>query len=217
MAIDRITLKLLKKHIAGARILCLSYPDIVIPTKEVEQYLGVEILLQTDHGKNHKLDFKLPETIATLKAAGAVSVDCIDRVVLRSVERVVDLNCETIWPQEYDLVINPGTLEHCFNIGQAWRNAWSALKVGGVIVHVAPCSMINHGFWNINPTTYYDFAEENGGEVLKTVVAVKDSEVAFEARRRCSVPSNAVIYCKMVKREQKEFVWPTQWRYRGLG
>ena len=61
-----------------------------------------------------------------------------------------------------DLVLDPGTLEHCFCIGQALANAANALKVGGVAFHTAPLNVINHGFYNLCPCFYHDAYKGNG-------------------------------------------------------
>jgi hypothetical protein len=70
----------------------------------------------------------------------------------------VDLNYPEDWPEKYDVVIDGGTAEHCFNVGQVFANILSAVRPdGGIVVHVNPLNMMNHGFWNISPTAYADF------------------------------------------------------------
>ena len=48
---------------------------------------------------------------------------------------------------KYDLIFDVGTLEHCFNVGQAFKNIMEMTKLGGTIF-MATASKINHGFWN---------------------------------------------------------------------
>jgi hypothetical protein len=31
-------------------------------------------------------------------------------------------------------------------------------------MHVNPCTMVNHGFYNLNPTAYKDFYKQNGAK-----------------------------------------------------
>jgi hypothetical protein len=72
-------------------------------------------------------------------------------------------------------VIDPGTLEHCFNIGQAMMNAANAVKPGGRIFHISPMTMVNHGFYNLCPTMFHDFYQQNGWEMESfAVVAMAD-------------------------------------------
>ena len=68
--------------------------------------------------------------------------------------------------QRFDLLIDTGTLEHCFNVGQAFKNTCEAMRQGGLIVHGAPLNRFNHGFWSFNPTLYHDFLGDNGFQIL---------------------------------------------------
>ena len=57
----------------------------------------------------------------------------------------------------FDIIIDPGTLEHCFNIAQAFDNIDRMLRVGGVVYHQNAIAFPNHGLWSISPTAYFDF------------------------------------------------------------
>ena len=58
---------------------------------------------------------------------------------------------------KYDLVIDGGTFEHCFNIPNAATFINSLTKIGGIIFHFNPSNrMVDHGFYQICPTLYYD-------------------------------------------------------------
>lgn len=91
---------------------------------------------------------------------------------------VIDINkyhgCEVLadlnYPQalgEFDFVIDNGTTEHCFNVAQAMLNAVNAMKVGGHILHTAPITQINHGFYNFSPIFFKLFYQAAGIEMLK--------------------------------------------------
>jgi hypothetical protein len=62
----------------------------------------------------------------------------------------------------YDLVLDLGTLEHLFDVKQAFFNFQRLLRVGGLIVHMNPVTVINHGFINVNADLYRDFYSSNG-------------------------------------------------------
>ena len=62
---------------------------------------------------------------------------------------------------KYDLLIDSGTAEHCFNIGKVFENYFHMLKPGGILIQYIPFLSPNHGFWSINPTTIYDMARVN--------------------------------------------------------
>ena len=42
----------------------------------------------------------------------------------------------------FDLVVDPGTLEHCFDIAQAFDNVCSLLAEGGFVVHEAAIAFL---------------------------------------------------------------------------
>ena len=215
MAIDEVVLRLIRQHIKGARILCLSYPDILIPIPELEQALGIKVNATTHRGSFHKRKFPLAETRAALLAAGASSVQIVDFVRQQgSEDAIVDLN----FPHDlgkYELVLNPGTLEHCFNVGTAWKTAWDAVAVEGYIVHVAPLSLPNHGFWSMNPTLYHDFAAANGGSVNALhVYTMHGAPFDSPPYARFAVPEPSVLYCKMRKETDQPFRFPVQRKYQ---
>jgi hypothetical protein len=66
----------------------------------------------------------------------------------------------------FDVVLDHGTIEHCANPAQAFLHAASAVDNGGVIIHHLPITMINHGYWNINPSFILDFYLVNDFEIL---------------------------------------------------
>ena len=68
--------------------------------------------------------------------------------------------------ETFDVATNFGTFEHVFNIGAAFRSLHEVLRPGGVALHVLPTfADIDHGFFNIHPTLYFDLAEANGYEI----------------------------------------------------
>jgi hypothetical protein len=100
---------------------------------------------------------------ADLKDCELVVVDAVRH---RGTETLADLN----EPQkfgEFDFVIDPGTVEHCANVGLAMASAVRAVKVGGHIIHTAPVSMVNHGYFNFSPSFFPDFYRANGLELVR--------------------------------------------------
>lgn len=65
-------------------------------------------------------------------------------------------------PERFNVTTNFGTAEHVFNIGSMFRSMHDALLPGGVALHVMPAfGDINHGFFNVHPTVYFDLAHAN--------------------------------------------------------
>jgi hypothetical protein len=193
MSLDVVSIPMIEAHARGGAVLCLGYPEH--PDKrDVVRWLG---------------------------ELGATRVDVVDVIQHFGMERLIDLNVEQVWPREYGLVINPGTVEHCFNVATAWSNAWRALVVGGYLVNVCPVSLLNHGYWNVNPVAIYDWCDANGGEVLELKFAINgraSTEVIPEkpgiARGRQRMPPEVVMYGLCRKTVAVPIRWPTQGQYR---
>jgi hypothetical protein len=74
-----------------------------------------------------------------------------------------DFNHRVALPQRFRVATNFGTAEHIFNIGAMFRSMHDALLPGGVALYVLPAfGDIDHGFYNVHPTTYFDLAQANG-------------------------------------------------------
>ena len=193
MSLDSISLRMIEPLISGRSVLCLGYP---------EHPSGVD-------------------TVRWMRENGAVKVDVIDIIAHRGIERIVDLNNENAWPHRCDLVINPGTLEHCFNIGVAWANAWRPLTAGGYVMHVMPATMLNHGFWNVSPVAIEDWCAANGGHVVDMEFAINGTRKQVGKRPlpagssgRGFLPPETVMYALCRKDRELPITWPAQGVYR---
>lgn len=106
------------------------------------------------------------ETTAVFKALG-IEPTYFDITEIRAAEIIIDLNEPipgTLCGQ-FSLAIDTGTLEHCFNVGVAFKSMCSMVKKDGVVITAAPMTMMNHGFWSFSPTTYHDFFTQNGFKI----------------------------------------------------
>ena len=67
----------------------------------------------------------------------------------------------------YDLVVDGGTLEHCFHFPNALGNALSMVLEGGIFLHIGPMhNYVDHGFYQFSPTLFRDFASANNWDIL---------------------------------------------------
>lgn len=74
-----------------------------------------------------------------------------------------DIQKEYLYMEKFDLVTNHGTTEHCFDQCQAFRNIHNLCAPGGLMIHGLPFQgYLNHGFYNYQPSFYYDLAMANG-------------------------------------------------------
>lgn len=214
MGLNYLQFRKVYPHIKG-RVLSLGYPDLVLTSDQFTEITGKTCTETTDHGSWHSVIYPLPETIHAFSLLGS-SLEYIDIHSSRGGEKVIDLN----YPQtldKFDLVIDPGTLEHCFNIGQALVNVASAVKVGGFIYHGSPLTMINHGFYNLCPTLFNDFYIQNGFEVEISVNMRNAKEEAipiehYVHRFGCIPECSLLVIAKRIS--EKEITYPIQTKYR---
>ena len=239
MAIEALYLRMLKRAIdarhavkPAMRGLLLGYPDLAVPRAALAAIVGdglVARLATVADAPRHWAYHGLPgmaepmyDSLDMLRKLGVDPV-VIDAAALRGMERVVDLNqpLPDDLARAFDLVVDTGTCEHCFNVAQAFSNACEALGQGGFLVHAAPLSRVNHGFWCFSPTVYPDFFEENGFRIhfLGGVRGnIREGMQAFEIDpfARLSPPPECAIYVVAERAELKAFRWPVQRKYRGM-
>lgn len=213
MGLRAFALYTLKPYLPAKRVLSLSYPDLVMSQDELEAITGFRTFCETDHGDWHGRDHKLPETVEAFRKLGTEEFRCVDIVASRGVEEVSDLN----FPQEfgeYDLVLDPGTTEHCANFWQATVNAANAVKVGGVIFHTPPLSMLNHGFFCPQPTFYHDFYTQNGWEIEKLIATDGERYAEVPLTGRFKAPPEYSLYVIARRHSPANLVFPVQEKYR---
>jgi hypothetical protein len=236
MAIGIDYLRMLQSALAfcgsAPRILALGYPDLLVRDDDIDALLGpgvadsLPIVPQSDEIRRwHAVEQHLPhvrDSITLLKSAWNADVDVIDIVQARGGERIVDLN--RLMPEDlheaYDVVLDTGTLEHCFNVGQAFVNVASALRVGGAFVHAGPLNAHNHGFWSFNPTLYFDFFGDAGfdipvlrGMAGHVVLGMSAIDLPSFDRFHCDWRGTS-IFVVARRRELRPIAFPIQRKYR---
>jgi SAM-dependent methyltransferase len=81
-----------------------------------------------------------------------------------------DLNFPVPLEEQFDLTINNGTAEHIFNVAQFFKTVHERTRGGGLMVHSAPFTgWPDHGFFNFQPTFFFDIARANRYEILSFV------------------------------------------------
>lgn len=123
-------LKVSHKIKQDSRVASMGYPDILASPKVLEQILGsraYQIEYRKDsesickrHGMNYHL---VPDAASVFRLMGA-ELDVFDVIKERGCEIIADLNYPIVDEHlgQYDVVMDVGTLEHCFNIAQAGMN-----------------------------------------------------------------------------------------------
>jgi SAM-dependent methyltransferase len=148
----------------------------------------------------------------------AVDINGTPEALRQDLNGPLDLGGET-----FDMVINHGTAEHVFNIAQVFRSMHDHCDPGGLMVHDAPFTgWIDHGFYNLNPTLFYDLAAANCYELtLAAVENIRSGEcIRLEGRdhigrlaRVGQLPFNANLFVAFRKVAAGAFRLPFQGYY----
>lgn len=214
--------ELIKRIRPGQRIASMGYPDIIITPDEVTAIVGNVSLKYLDKSvsKRHGVSYLLPDAQNFFNSLN-IELDVYDVVKERGCEIICDLNYPLNTIQDYDVVIDVGTMEHCFNIGQAMMNMASLVKLNGYIIHENPFLAGNHGFYGINPTLYVDFYEQNGFEIeMLNLADMHGGKFIHDAPRtkRFQISSPQELSCIAVAKRKviKEFTYPIQTKYKQL-
>lgn len=235
MGMDSACFEALRRNLTGTEknILCLGYPDMLVHEETIRDTLGelpARVSNEREVQKWHNWGGPVYDTTEVLAGLG-VAPTYIDIKPSRGVEFSLDLNRSVylldmdhpIWGTRWDVVADFGTLEHCFNIPQAFENIKMLGKPGALVMHVNPLNMINHGFWNISPTTYFDWWEAQGAKVVEASVSTTKDNVITEQNilgkqfQRFTVGEEALIRVA-VRLGPTEYAtkWPTQRKFQGV-
>jgi len=159
MAIDRDTLKFLlhlQLSLVGKRVLTIG---------RMEWYggkLGIEALNRKF--KSNSVPSKYADFV--FNVLGSKRVDSLDYSAYEGATIQHDLNVPV--PEElhnqFDFILDSGTLEHVYNCQEAILSYMKMCKVGGSLVLVLPANnQMGHGFYQFSPEFFYRTLCENQG------------------------------------------------------
>ena len=130
--------------------------------------------------------------------------------------------------EQYSLVYDGGTMEHCFNSPQVMLNAVALAKTGGMVIHHVPMNnWVDHGFYQFSPTLFFDFYGANGFTELEMKIHFvgrrKESIIQYNPRTDEPLPyflgggTRAMIFFRTRKTiDSVDIKYPIQGRYREL-
>lgn len=138
----------------------------------------------------------------------------------------LDLNQPLALGEQFDIVIDGGTGEHVFDIRQFFSSCHQVTRPGGLMLHALPfLGWLEHGFYNFNPTFFWDLAQANSYSVVllayteitpPRVVALRSREQLLEMARAGGLGQSAILYAVLRKPEiEAEFRIPMQGVYAG--
>ena len=138
----------------------------------------------------------------------------------------IDLNHPVTFKEQFDMLVNSGTGEHVFNVFQFFKTCHEVTRPGGIMFHSMPFSgWVEHGFYNFNPTFYWDLAAANGYRVAAMIyteldpmklVPLPDRGKILEMARGSELTRNSLLYAIFAKGgSESEFRVPFQAVYSG--
>jgi len=127
---------------------------------------------------------------------GSVKVDSYDYSDYEGATFTCDLNkplpSNLTGPEYlYDTIIDFGSLEHIFNIPQAFKNISNMCKIDGTILHVLPANnLCGHGFWQMSPELFFSLYSDTNGyaETEVFLAGHKDNKNWYKVKK----PKNGI-------------------------
>lgn len=208
----------------GMSVASMGYPDLIAPHDMFEKMLNHDLVSlnyredSDDICRRHGLQqTKIPDAESFFKCMGC-KLDVYDIVKERGCEILCDLNVPMVSRETYNIVLDVGTVEHCFNVAQAMMNMAMMVKSGGYIIHENPFNWPNHGFYNLNPTWYHDFYAANGFKMLNCSLVTRSGEMAeIPHTARFRAPKEEFNVFAIAQRiTVQPFVFPVQTKYAKL-
>lgn len=212
----------------SCKVLSLGYPNLLVTKSQILDSFGENTLNKIasredsiDVAAMHKIDALVewcPEAYSFFEALGC-ELHIMDFTNWSGREEVVDLNhpLDKSYFEKYDVIIDPGTTEHIFNIAQAITNVLQMVRVDGYIYHSTPHNCINHGFYNFSPTFYKDFYECNGAKLINCNLYQDDcneEDVSLDLREVIDLPMGfSSILVKKISHLNK-INYPIQGKYQ---
>jgi len=160
---------------------------------------------------------------------GYNTVDTLDVDDYEGANIILDLNKKIEnkdYIKNYDLIYDGGTFEHIFNIGTALNNISILLNTNGVIFHSNPCNgYIDHGFFQISPTLYFDYYLQNNFDVISctledNTIGIRNFNINQDLYRTLTPdfsifnsPKCKISFCARKKIDSNEFITPQQSYY----
>ncbi|MBZ5497071.1 MAG: hypothetical protein LAP85_11765 [Acidobacteriia bacterium] len=87
----------------------------------------------------------------------------------------------------FNTLLNGGTLEHIMDVRAALQNIHSLVKSNGVIIHLAPLTWYDHGYYNFNPMFFKAVGDVNRYQLVAEAFHFIRNELIVPWRRRFSI------------------------------
>jgi hypothetical protein len=200
MALIKSTIKLIirehKTRQFSSPALTLGVPEIYATYPELNKWMHdfagqkitinpIDITISTNETAQ-KLNWVTANTF--FKALGIEEMFSVDIAGSEHTPNLIhDLNKPL--PEKYinsfNLIVDPSTIEHVFDIKSGLTNIVHALKVGGTVIQQVPIYSYNGGYYNFNPNLLKDFYTANGFSDIKIIIIMWDRYNCYSDNNRC--------------------------------
>jgi hypothetical protein len=182
LAADHLRFVLLTRD-SGVRFdrpLMIGRQELFIDPARLRRILARSGIELTEEGARRLLEEEEGFADPLFRLLGATQVDSMDASSYEGATIVHDLN-EPIPPSlrnRYSVVFDSGSLEHVFNIAQAFRNCLEMVEDGGYFISIAPGNnAMGHGFYQFSPELYFRILSPQNGFRIERIL-VKETHAA---------------------------------------
>ncbi len=154
------------------KVLTIGHQTQYLSSKEIQR-LSESLSQNSDVEKLAKEEF-IDELLKVL--FGAITVDSLDYSDYEKSTIIHDMSLplDAAHHEQYDVVIDGGTLEHVFNFPVAITNCMNALKVGGSFFMFTPANNhMGHGFYQFSPELFFRIFQSDNGFGVQDIVLLE--------------------------------------------
>lgn len=166
-------------------------------------------------------------TEALLTALGYPLIEALDFTDKEGAQHIHDLNLPVpeALREQFDIVIDGGTSEHIFYIGQALDNCYAMLKPGGLMLAYVACDgWFGHGFFQTGPDVPWRYWHHaRGCEMLEVsivprkgpmeIIPIEDPTGKPRGGERALEGPHMLVYACRKPLEAKPYASPIQGHY----
>lgn len=150
--------------------------------RQANNFEGDEVLLRRvfrSAGRDADVTAILADRTADtlLFALGATEIHAMDVSNYEGAGFIHDLNepIPSDWADQFDTVIDGGTLEHVYHLPNALENVARLIRVGGRFLGISPANnWLGHGFYQFSPELMWRFCEGFGFQVNRIECCARD-------------------------------------------
>jgi hypothetical protein len=134
----------------SGKLLTLGRMEVEIKDPELKKEFGIDDSNVNPEHFFQSLGFSICDSLDYSSKDGANIIHDLNTIVPKSLEN------------QYDFIIDCGTMEHCFDVFTVMKNISLMLKTGGTIIHLSPFNgYTNHCFYIFSPTFFFSYYRAN--------------------------------------------------------